>query len=319
MRERISGHPRRALVLAAALAIAALVGDPSNQVHPVAWLGQAATWLERAKPAEPRAQLLFGGLMTGVLVATSASLAAIATRLTARQGRAVRFLIEAVLLKSTLSARGLAEAAEEVQRALEQDDLAGARAGLRGLVSRDTGGLDRELLAAAAIESVAENASDSIVAPALYYLLLGLPGAGAYRAANTLDAMFGYHGAYEYLGKIPARLDDALNLLPARLTAAAIVAGAAGCGGDASSAWRILRRDARYTASPNAGWPMSAMAGALRVQLEKVGHYRLGDRRDRLHPAQISRAVSIVRAATALLLLAAAALEAIFDARRPPS
>jgi len=145
------------------------------------------------------------------------------------------------------------------------------------LVSRDTATLSATQVSAATIESVAENLSDSVVAPLLYYAVGGLPAAFGYRFANTADAMVGYRDeVYEWLGKAPARLDDLFNLVPARLAAALIVAAAPLTGESAGRAWRIWRRDAGKTASPNAGHPMSAMAGALDVELEKVGHYRLG-------------------------------------------
>jgi len=129
-------------------------------------------------------------------------------------------------------------------------------------------------VAAAAIESVAEKASDALVAPALAYAAFGLPGAAVYRGINTLDAMIGYRGAYEWLGKAAARLDDAANLIPSHLTNG-LLALAAGPG-RGRAVWRIAWRDHRRTASPNAGWPMAAMAGAIGVELEKVDHYRLG-------------------------------------------
>jgi adenosylcobinamide-phosphate synthase len=179
------------------------------------------------------------------------------------------------LLKTTFAWRALHRAAGGVWQPLAADDLDAAREKLSWLVSRDASLLDEPLIAAAAIESLAENASDSVVAPLLYYLLFGLSGAFAYRAVNTLDAMIGYHGRYEHLGKVPARLDDLLNLVPARLTALLIVAAALPGGADARQAWRVMWQDSRRTASPNAGWPMAAMAGALGVRLEKVGHYCL--------------------------------------------
>jgi adenosylcobinamide-phosphate synthase len=144
------------------------------------------------------------------------------------------------------------------------------------------------------VESVAENASDSFVAPLFYYAVLGLPGAVAYRAVNTLDAMIGYHGRYEYLGKASARLDDALNFIPARLTAALLLAAGALCGGDVRSGWRVLGRDGNATESPNAGRPMATMAGLLRVQLEKLGHYCLGDATEPLTFSKIDDAWRIV-------------------------
>jgi len=157
-------------------------------------------------------------------------------------------------------------------------------------------------------ESVAENASDSIVAPLLCFLVLGLPATACYRAINTLDAMIGYRGRFEHLGKVTARLDDLANLIPARVSALLLLAGGALTGADARSGWRVLRRDAGRTPSPNAGWPMAAMAGLLGVALEKAGHYRLGDARAPLRPEKIDSAWRIVQLAIAVGLALAAAL-----------
>ena len=181
------------------------------------------------------------------------------------------------LLKTSFAVRALLSAAEKVRVPLQEGDLTAARAALGSLVSRNVTTLSPPLLAAAVIESVAENASDAVAAPILFYMLGGLPAVFAYRALNTLDSMWGYHGdRYEYLGKAAARADDLANLLPARLTGLALVAASFLTGHSAAGAWRTMWRDHRKTASPNAGWPMSAMAGALGVELEKVGHYRLG-------------------------------------------
>jgi adenosylcobinamide-phosphate synthase len=182
------------------------------------------------------------------------------------------------LLKMLFSLSGLIKAAHQIQCALERRDLDEARR-LVGwhLVSRDTSRLSDAYVAAATIESVAENACDGVIAPLWYYALGGLPGALTYRFVSTCDSMWGYRNMeYEWLGKVAARLDDLLNLLPARLTATLIVVAALFLGENARTAWCIWRRDAAITASPNAGHPMSAMAGALGVELEKIGHYRLG-------------------------------------------
>jgi adenosylcobinamide-phosphate synthase len=133
-------------------------------------------------------------------------------------------LIEGTGRKPFFALRMLAEAGRSVRLALEHGDLLAARLALQSLVSRERSELTVELVGAAAIESLAENLSDSIVAPLLYYLLFGLPGAALYRLFNTFDSMIGYHGSYEYLGKAAARLDDVLNILPARITALLIIA-----------------------------------------------------------------------------------------------
>jgi adenosylcobinamide-phosphate synthase len=208
------------------------------------------------------------------------------------------------------AARALGDAAREVASALSTGKLERARFGLRSLCSRDPSQLSEAQLVGATIESVAENASDSFVAPLFYYVLFGLPGAVVYRAVNTLDAMVGYRGKYEYLGKASARLDDVLNFVPARLTAALLLCAGALQGKDLRRGWLIWRRDAASTASPNAGRPMAAMAGLLGVRLEKAGHYDLGDAREALAQHKITESWAVVRLAfalTAVLALAAAA------------
>jgi adenosylcobinamide-phosphate synthase len=182
----------------------------------------------------------------------------------------LNWLLRAALLKTTFSLRGLNHAAHEVENALRRGDLPEAHRLLSWhLVSRETAQLNDSQVAAAAIESVAENTSDGIIAPLFWYGVGGLPAALSYRYLQTCDSILGYHDAErEWLGKIPARTDDLLNLIPARLTALMFVLLR-------PAAWPIWRRDAMQTASPNAGHSMSAMAGALNVELEKVGHYHL--------------------------------------------
>jgi adenosylcobinamide-phosphate synthase len=187
-------------------------------------------------------------------------------------------LLQAVALSCLLSLRGLVSAAREVASELGRGDLAAARRAVSyHLVSRPTSELDAGQIASATVESVAENLTDSLVAPALFFLAGGLAGAAVYRAVNTADAMIGYRdGPLEYFGKPAARLDDIFNLIPARLAALSLVTGALAVGESARGALAGLLRDRRRTASPNAGFTMAAMAGALGVRLEKPGAYRLG-------------------------------------------
>jgi adenosylcobinamide-phosphate synthase len=232
-------------------------------------------------------------------------------------GWAEPFLVGAALWL-LLALRGLFAAAGEVARALSDGNLGAARAALAWhLVSRPTEDLDAGHVASATVESVAENLTDAYAAPVAFFLAFGLPGAALYRAVNTADAMIGYRdGPLEYFGKVAARLDDVLNVLPARLAALAIVAAAPLAGASAGGAWRMLRRDRARTASPNAGWTMSAVAGALGVTLEKLGAYRLGDGR-LPRSTDIARAVRLVRVAGALttgaLIAAAALIRAALD------
>jgi adenosylcobinamide-phosphate synthase len=264
------------VTLGVALILDRLAGEPPQALHPVVWLGKVATLIERRAPSTTAtSQLATGAALVGIVVSTASVIAALAEAVLARLPPGLRILLRAVLLKPTFAVRELVQAAERVQVLIQTGDIDGARAALRDLVSRDATRLDAGLVAAATIESLAENASDAIVAPWLAFMVAGLPGAYAYRAVNTLDAMVGYHGRYEYLGKPAARCDDLLNLVPARLTAVLLIASAAR-DGMAQTAWRTTRRDHTATASPNAGWPMAAMAGALQVRLEKIDHYVLG-------------------------------------------
>jgi len=239
-------------------------------------------------------------VLTLGVAAVAAVAGALMTVLAGRLGDA-GVLLEAVALSCLLSLRGLVGAARDVAAELARGDLVAARRVVGyHLVSRTTAALDEGHVASAAVESVAENLTDSVVAPALCYLVAGLPGAAVYRVLNTADAMFGYRdGPLEYFGKVAARLDDVVNLLPARLSGLSLVVGAALAGESAGGALTALRRDRLRTASPNAGWTMSAMAGALGVRLEKPGAYELGA--GGLPAARdIERSVKVLRAAVAV-------------------
>lgn len=258
-----------------------LLGDPPNRFHPTGWMGNFISFLMRFRPRGNRfAELAYGVfiLLVGVSLSILAGLTItnFISRFTNYQ--LLITILTALILKLTVSLRGLDRAARDVQSALEAGNLLEARRLLSWhLVSRDTSQLDESKVSAAAIESVAENASDGIIAPLFFFALGGLPAAFAYRFVNTADSMLGYHDEErEWLGKVPARLDDLLNFIPARLAGLFIVLSAPFCGASLSQAWKIMWRDSGQTASPNAGIPMSAMAGALGVELEKLDHYALG-------------------------------------------
>lgn len=259
-----------------------------------------------------RAALLLGGALTVLAVAALAGLAGRLVEMLAARLGAAGPLVEAVALASFLSLRGLAAAARRVEARLAAGDLDGARAAVgRDLVSRPTAGLDAGHVASAAIESVAENLTDAFVAPLCWYLAGGLAGAAVYRAVNTADAMFGYRdGTLEHFGKTSARLDDVLNLIPARLAALALVAGAALAGERASRAAATACAEHGRTASPNAGWTMAAMAGALGVTLEKPSAYRLGEG-PFPSPPHVARARRVLRASALLALIACAGAEVL--------
>jgi adenosylcobinamide-phosphate synthase len=290
-------------VLLLGLLLDLLLGEPGNRWHPVAWMGRLIRTGQRRAPRQGRWwPLAYGAGLVGGGTVLVAAVGIVLERLLLHVPWPLGWLGGAYLLKLTLSLRGLAQAARDVQEALDADDLPRARH-LVGwhLVSRDTTRLSSGQVAAAAVESVAENTSDGVVAPLLFYAVGGLPAALAYRFINTADAMLGYRDpVHAWLGKVPARLDDLVNLLPARLTAGCMVIAAWFIRADVRHAWVVWRRDAGLTASPNAGHPMSAMAGALRVELEKVGHYRLGAGQALPVALDITRAVAVMYGTTAL-------------------
>ncbi|MFC1870462.1 cobalamin biosynthesis protein [Chloroflexota bacterium] len=265
-------------ILLIALAIDLVFGEPPDSWHPVAWVGRLISLEMKWVPRRGRVIPLVFGIVTVLLALGIVTAPLYFLFFYLREISPVIYVIVAgLLLKFTFSLRGLNQSAATAGGFLAQDKLADARTSVRSLVSRDTANLNKSQLVSATVESVAENTCDSFIAPLFYFLLFGVPGAIAYRIVNTFDAMIGYHGEWEYSGKFTARLDDVANFIPARISALLIVLAAWLCRKDAGQAWRTMLRDHKKTESPNAGWTMSAIAGALGVQLEKPGHYRLGD------------------------------------------
>jgi adenosylcobinamide-phosphate synthase len=257
------------------------------RLHPVVWMGRLISFLMRWAPAPGWwRQFLFGMLLTIVVVGLCGA-SAFGMMYAAGLVPLLALVPGAFLLKGSFALRELGAAANRVSRPVEMGDLAAARIALRSLCSRDPSNLDGEALLAATLQSLGENLSDSFVAPLFYYALAGVPGAIAYRAINTLDAMIGYRGKYEALGKFAARLDDVVNWLPARLTAGFLLLSGRLSRMDVSEGWRILRRDGSNTPSPNGGRPMAVLAGLLGVRLEKKGIYALGDPLHPLTPATV--------------------------------
>ena len=283
------------IILLLALAIDLTIGEFPRPLHPVVGMGKVASLGLRIAPRQGRwAQLIYGAGLVILTIALFALSAYFLLSYLRGLNTVAYVVVAALLLKSTFSLKELWRAALRVKRFLDGGNLSRARVEMKALVGRDTSQLDEPHLVSATVESVAENTSDSFVAPLFYFLLFGLPGAIAYRVVNTLDAMIGYRGEYEYLGKFAARLDDGLSFIPARLSGLLIVAAAYLYRKDGRNAWRVMLADHGNTQSLNAGWPMSAAAGALRTQLEKVGHYRLGSANSPLSPQLILPGVRLM-------------------------
>jgi adenosylcobinamide-phosphate synthase len=258
----------------AAMALDAVIGDPRWLPHPVRAIGAFATAMERlTRRTIPSARA--AGVLTAIVVVGAAGAAVV---LLARAAAAIHPALgdaaAIVLLASTLAARDLAGHALAVFRALDRGDLPVARQKAALMVSRDTGALDEGETARAAVESVAENTVDGVAAPLLFAVLGGPAGAMMYKAVNTLDSMFGYKTErYLRFGWASARLDDAVNYVPARITAALVPVAAAIAGARPLGALRCLRRDGKKHPSPNSGLTEAAMAGALGVRLGGASSY----------------------------------------------
>jgi adenosylcobinamide-phosphate synthase len=264
-------------ILALAFLLDFALGDPPNIIHPVAWMGKVISLTEKiGLKLHPAWQFIYGIIITLFTTALFSVLFYFLLNYLWDWNRIAYIIVGGILLKLMFSMRGLWQTARKIKLLLQEEKLEKTRFELRALVSRDTHDLDESLMASAATESIAEGICDSVIAPLFYFLLLGIPGAIGYRVVNTLDSMIGYHGKYEYLGKFGARFDDVLNFIPARLTAL-VICVAAIFKKKARSAWRTALQEHAKTESPNAGWPMAAMAGSLGVRLEKPGYYILGE------------------------------------------
>ena len=304
-----------------------VAGDPEWFPHPVRAMGWAITrgeTLLRQPDQSDDADLLAGAALTAIVVATSYFLTRLIITETHRRSKLLGGLIEIALGWACLAARNLRDEASLVLAAVDLGDLTLARRRLARIVGRDTESLDIHEISRAVIETLAESTSDGVVAPLFYMSLGGVPLAMAYKAINTLDSMIGHaDDRYFYFGKSAARLDDAANYVPARLTALAIVAAAWLCESNPSNAWKIWMRDGSKHKSPNAGQPESAMAGALRVRLGGGSYYArefipakpIGNEFPAPQSQHARKAIRIV-SAVALLGLGAGVLSALLRARK---
>jgi adenosylcobinamide-phosphate synthase len=262
----------RSFLLPAAWLLDKIAGDPEWIPHPVRLMGLAITRGESAMRRKDQSNgtgLIIGAALTIAVVTSSYYLSRQAIRFANRQSPAFGDAIELLLGWTCLAARSLEQEATCATDALGEGDLTLARTRLARIVGRDTEHLDVGEINRAVIETLAESASDGIISPLFYMALGGVPLAMAYKAVNTLDSMIGHaNGRSFYFGKVSARLDDVANILPARLTALAIVAASSFIDETApQTAWQTWQRDGGKHKSPNAGQPESAMAGALHARL----------------------------------------------------
>jgi len=268
---------------ALAYALDWLIGDPTWLPHPVRWMGwmiKGGERLLRRFTRAPIAEFVAGLVLTAIVAGTFGFGSWILLRWLGVWNPKLAFAVSVYLAASTLATRSLLDEAQTVRRFLLNDDLPSARQQVARIVGRDTQELDEPEVTRAVIETLAESASDGIVAPMFYLAIGGVPAALAFKAINTLDSMIGHRDKhYEFFGKCAARLDDVASFIPARITALLFVWAAWTLHLDWRGAWRIMRRDGAKHKSPNAGRPEAAMAGALGVRVGGTNFYN-GERHD---------------------------------------
>lgn len=313
-----------AMVVLLAFFLDMVLGDPRWLPHPVrgiGWLIQRTETVFRRFTRSPGSEKRAGVLLVLLIVLTVYGFSALLLFFASSYSLMLGFIIAVLMAYTTLAARDLARSARNVLAQLEGGDIVGARQALSMIVGRDTAELDEEAITRAVVETVAENASDGVIAP-LFYLALGGPAlAMAYKAVNTLDSMIGYkNAAYKNFGWAAARLDDLANFVPARITAV-LLSLAAWClpGASGRKAFRISLRDGRKHASPNSGYPEAAVAGALGLRLGGPNAYgglvlakpSIGDERGDFDKKCIEKSIRLMYCASTFAVLAA-----VFAAQR---
>jgi len=267
-------------IFALAFLLDLVLGEYPDGIHPTVGIGKIISYLKpKLKSKNPKVEKANGVLLL-VVVALLASLPVFLGLWMVRSwlGSIPYIIVGAILFKSTFAIRCMRKYTVPIAKALKGGDLDGARKFLPYIVRRDPNSLNERQIISAAVESIAESTTDGITAPFFFYAFLGVPGAFVYRVINTLDSMVGYKNEeLRNIGWFSAKMDTLVNYVPARLTAVLMVAASALLREDAGESWRILKRDKNNTASPNAGWTISAMAGELNTQLAKPGYYALGD------------------------------------------
>ena len=302
-----------ALSVLIALVLDLSLGDPKNRLHPTAWIGLLIGRLvPAAKSGDPRLEKLGGVAVVILVTALLGSVFYLVDHaLVLLDGMALgigKILLLAlsaiavgVLFKTTIAINGMQRHASKIMEAISRDDMDAARANLSMIVKRNTKGLDRQHVISATLESISENIVDGITGPLFFFAFLGLAGAFVYRAVNTADSMIGYKtDLFRNVGWFGANCDKVLNFVPSRMTSLVMILAGMIVGCNWRNSVAIMRRDGSKTESPNAGYPMAAMAGALGVRFEKLNHYVLGDGNEEFSERHFQKAVSMMKVTAVL-------------------
>lgn len=291
-----------------------IIGDPYKLPHPIRWIGSFISILEKLcrKIAKSNTMLMIlGAILVFIVIFVSGGITLLVLKL-ASFNKYAYLIVSSVICYYMLAGKSLKTESMKVYKAFENNDTEGARKAVSMIVGRDTQSLTKEGIIKAAVETVAENSSDGVVAPLIYILIFGPVGGVVYKAINTMDSMIGYvEEKYFYIGKFAAKLDDVLNYIPARISGILVIISAFILRYDYKNAFRIFKRDRRKHASPNSAQTESAMAGALGVQLAGDATYfgvvhkkpYIGDKKREIENEDIKRANDIMYTMTIICLV----------------
>ena len=295
------------LVVGFAILLDFKFGDPKNKYHPTAWIGSLIAKLTPLVKNDHAIIEKFGGMCvvgitSGIVILLLFGLDIGISLLTVDFiPLIVSVIIGGVLLKTTIAIRGMEKHAISVLESIDEQNLDVARTHLSMIVKRNTKNLDKNHILSGVLESISENTVDGITGPLFYYALLGLPGAFVYRVVNTADSMIGYKtDIFKNIGWFAASCDSVLNYIPSRLTGLIMIISAAILQNNWRESYKIMFRDGKNTESPNAGYPMAALAGALETKFEKINHYKLGDGETILTKDHVHSAISIMKLTSVL-------------------
>lgn len=297
------------LVIGLAILLDFIFGDPKNKYHPTAWIGMFIAKLVPIAKNKNSTMEKVGGIIVVVVTSSTVVLLLLSfdygiSLITIDYVSIIAsIVIGGLLVKTTIAIRGMENHAKAVLMSLDSENLEMARTNLSMIVKRNTKNLDKNHIISGVLESISENTVDGITGPLFYYALFGLPGAFVYRIINTADSMIGYKtDIFKNVGWFAASCDTILNYIPSRLTGLTMIISAAILQNNWKESYRVMIRDSKKTESPNAGYPMAALAGALETKFEKINHYKLGDGEVTLTNKQVYSAIKIMKLASILFV-----------------
>ena len=295
------------IIIGFAIILDLIFGDPKNRYHPTAWIGNFIGSITTCMKNGSQNLEKFGGIFIVLIPVSISCIVLFGLEFSIDLINAefwsvvISIIFGIILFKMTIAIRGMELHALAVLDSIQKNDLAQARKNLSMIVKRNTKNLDKNHILSGTLESLSENIVDGITGPMFYFALFGLPGAFAYRIVNTVDSMVGYKTyMFKNLGWFGANCDNILNYIPSRLTGLTMVLGAMLLGHDWKNCYTIFKRDGKKTDSPNAGYPMAALAGALGTTFEKIEHYSLGSGNQEITSKKVTDAIALMKVTSLL-------------------